>query len=303
MKKIFILIPFISALFGQVCCSLVGAVNSNAGSVILAHYPSKLDFNQNMRWNVGLSNLINLDDSRNIRYPFGNNGYFEVSGYLTDKVVWFINTSVSFTSIKESVSFQQSSTYVLGAKVQSGFRKELTYNLGLAEGALTLPVKPHYSNESFPFKTGIVPTYSITWIKRNLFNNSFNILFGIDKNIQEKSNVFIDNEISTIFWLDEQILNFYVSPYLSIQHQKLIAPPTPFEDNRDTRYLGFIYLGINLIPSNSQIDFFQISLNIPIYSWVSKIGFPDGTVPSTSISIFVFSNGLFKKDTKLNIFN
>ena len=303
MKKIFILLPFISALFGQVCCSLVGAVNSNASSVISAHYPSKLDFNQNVRWNVGLLNSINLDNSRNIKYPFANNGYLEVSGYLTDKIVWFINTSISFTSIEEKVSFEQSSTYVVGAKARSGFRKELNYNLGLAEGTLTLPLKPYYSNESFPFKTGVVPTYSINWIKRNFFNNSFNILFGIDKNIQEKSNVFIDNEISMVLWKDEQIFNFYISPYLSIQHQKLLAPLTPFEDSRDTRYLGFIYLGINLIPLNPQIDFFQINLNIPIYSWVSKIGFPDGTAPNTSLSISVFSNGLFKKDTKPNIFN
>jgi hypothetical protein len=273
----------------------VGTINSGKGTVISAHYPSNLDFDKKMKWNIGISNAININSENNIWYPFANNGYIEFSGYLRTDIIWFTNLSSSLTSIKEKISFQQSSTFVGGMTGQLGVRKALRHDRGFIEGTLIFPGRPYYSNGSFPFKTGIVPSYSLSWIKNRFMTSQINTYLSIMKNIKKKHDVFLDNDIQLTAYSEHQLFNLYISPYLTAQYQKLIAPISLYDNNRDARILGFIFGGFSIMPLQPKYDFLQINFNVPIYSWVSKIGFPDGTVPHPSITISLFSNGVFKK--------
>lgn len=290
-------------LNGQVCCSLVGTVNTGSSNVISAHFPANLAIDKKIRWNTGLLNSKNFNNGELIKYPYSHSGYIEISDYINNYSVWFINTSLSATSLNEKVSFDNTSTYVIGGKGQFGIRNKLNYGIGLIENSFTFPVKPYYTNQDFVFKTGVVPSYSFNWMKTRILDSVSNVQVGIRKNFKEKRDVFIDNYISLTFWREDQFFDFLISPYISLQHQKLIAPLTPFEDNRDSRLMSFIFIGMNLITLNQKFDFIQINLNVPIYSWVAEIGFPDGTIPSTSLSISFFSNGIFKKKERASIFN
>lgn len=297
------LILIISLLHGQVCCSLVGIVSNGSGNVVSAHFPNEFVINKNMMWNAGVINSVNFNNDELIKYPFGSNGYFEISDYLFNNTIGFINASYSVTSIWEHVSFEKTSTYIIGTKGQLGIRSKLNYGMGLIESSLIVPVVPYYTNQEFAFKTGVVPSYTFKWILQELFDSNSNFQIGLNKNFKEKRDVFVDNNINLTLWREEQVFNLYVSPYLSLQHQKLISPLAPFDDNRDSRLMRFVHLGINLIPLNPKYDFIQLNLNIPIYSWVSEIGFPDGTIPSTSLSVTIFSKDSFKKEKRSSLFD
>ena len=181
MKRIIICsILAITSIDGQVCCSLVGTVNTGTSTVVSAHYPSDMEFEKEMKWNVGLIGTMNFNNSELIKYPFANNGYFEISDYFTKTSIWFIHASFSAILLNETVSFDKASTYIIGGKGQIGIRNKLTYRMGFLEYSLNFPVKPYYTNNDFPFKTDVIPSYSINWIKTKLLDSNFNLQIWID---------------------------------------------------------------------------------------------------------------------------
>ena len=311
MRYLFsILLLFSNLAVGQVCCSLVGAANGNRQSNVLnAHYPTSLDFNKNMRWNMGFNTNIPYNGDLNIQYKFSGSAYSEISGYIFDNTIGHINSNLNFSNISESLSFEQTQTSLLRTDFTLGLRHKINEKLGYLNTSISLPLQPKYFNKDFLFRTGVVSTVSINWlntVQYNIsdFHSNLNFGLGINKNIKEKSDVFLDDRLSIFLSSVFNIGKLQVLPNIDVNYQKLLAPLSPYDVSRQERWLGTFSIGVNIIPMPEKWNWMQIDVNIPIYGWASEIGFPDGTQPVPSFSLSVHKNGLLgvKQKSEINIF-
>lgn len=295
---------------GQVCCSLVGATNSgNGSSVRNAHFPSPLDFERKFHWNFGLNTNVPYNGDLNIKYKFSGSTYGEVSAYVLKNTVGFLNVMFTLTNLSESISFEQSQTNILNTNFSAGIRHWISDKIGFLNTGISFPVNSIYSNDDFLFQTGVVPSFSLYWLNTfeyhiNNYHSNFNIVLGASKNIQEKSNVYLDDNYSINLSSSLELWNLLIAPNVDVSYQKLLAPLSPYDINRQDRWLSTISIGFNIIPTNQNWNWLQVNTRFPIYGWASKIGFPDGTQPIPSISILASKNGIFgsKQKNQINIF-
>jgi hypothetical protein len=277
--------------FAQVCCSLVGSVNSNSSvNSWETQWPSLLDFNRKPNWIIGSTFGKPYNVGQNIQYGFINTTFTEFSNYIFPKTVGFIDGSLNISNISENISFEQSETYINQLNLDLGFRYLISHKWGHLNGILHLPLNTKYSNDDFLFKTKAVSSISGTWIKPFLISTStinrrLSLQLSVSKNLKEDPQVYIDDNynlnVSTSF---NVFSNLSISPNINTNYYKLLAPLSPYDSERQERWLEIIAAGFDITPIN-KLNWLHFGGSIPLIFWASEIGFPDGTQPTPSFSI------------------
>jgi hypothetical protein len=291
-----------------VCCSLVGAADNSNGSSLSnwnAHWPLANINDDRWRWLSGITVTGTNNSDYRIQYGLGAIGYIQLSRYIGNGLIGYIHSDLSFTKISESLSNEGSTTGINSASFRFGLRKLISQQIGVLSSEIRIPSKPNYSQKSFQFKTDVVPSIYITW------NNSFSISqdqfisrvlpqislgVGYTKNFRQKPNVFIDDRLE--FHLAGSINSFVkidISPFINGSLEKLIAPLSPWEEDRQTRWLGIGKIGLDVTPTSFKWNWMKIRFSLPVYGWYSDVGFPDGTQPSPTISVAIMKSGFFNK--------
>ncbi len=290
-KYLFAISFILSVGFTQVCCSLVGSVNSNSSvNSWETQWPSLLDFNRKPNWIIGSTFGKPYNGAQNIQYGFINTTFTEYSNYIFPKTVGFIDGSLNISNISENISFEQSETYINQLNLDLGFRYLISHKWGHLNGILHLPLNTKYSNDDFLFKTKAVSSISGTWIKPFLISTStinqrLSLQLSVSKNLKEDPLVYIDDNynlnVSTSF---NVFSNLSISPNINTNYYKLLAPLSPYDSERQERWLGIIAAGFDMTPIN-KLNWLHFGGSIPLIFWASEIGFPDGTQPTPSFSI------------------
>lgn len=277
--------------FAQVCCSLVGSVSSNSSaSYWETQWPSLLDFNRKANWIIGSTLGKPYNGNLNIQYGYTGAVFSEFSNYIFPNTVGYIIGSVNVSNISEKISFEQTETNINQLNLDLGFRHFITHKIGYISGAIHIPLETKFSNDDFLFKTNAVSSISGTWIKTFIISNStinqqLSLQLSASKNLKEDPLVFIDDNfninISTTF---NMLSQFSISPNINTNYYKLLAPLSPYDLERQARWLGVIALGFDVTPIN-KLNWLHFGGSIPVLFWASEIGFPDGTQPTPSFSI------------------
>lgn len=286
---IFILV---SLGFAQVCCSLVGSVNSNASaSYWETQWPSLLDFDRRANWVIGSTIGKPYNGDLNIQYGFNGTLFTEFSNYILSSTVGYIAGSVNVSNISEQISFEQTETNINQVNINLGFRHLITHKIGHINGSIQIPLVTKFSNDDFLFKTEAVSSVSVTWIKTFLISTStinqrLSLQLSMSKNLKEDPLVYIDDNYNLNLSTSFNVLSqFSFSPSINTNYYKLLAPLSPYDLERQERWLGVSSVGFDITPINTKLNWLHFTASIPILFWASEIGFPDGTQPTPSFSI------------------
>lgn len=304
-KLIFVSLILVKSLSGQVCCSLVGAVDHGGGTSSTqwnTHWPSHFDDRNAIKWIFGFNSTYTADDGLNIRYGTALSTHLQTSRYLGQKSIGYVQIEGSWLQLKESLSFAQSKSDVNQIGLRFGLRHLLPGKWGFFFGEFSLPKSPSFSNSDFAFTTGAVPIATVGWTNRfvlpwGLDHPSImpdvSISFSYAKNLKEKDDVYMDDAVnahlaSSIYFTQ----SFSLSPFTTYQSQKLLAPLSPWDTERQTRWLSVINLGFDITPSHHKWNWLHLRFAWPVYRWASNGNFPDGTEPVPRISLTINTGGL-----------
>jgi len=285
-------------LKGQVCCSLVGAIDQGGGlssSHWGTHWPSEFDDFSKTRWIVGIQSLARKDNHLDIRYGPAFSTYFQASKYITKTIIGYGQVDFNSAILQEKLSFDPQKTRVDVTGYRFGTRFLLPNRLGFGAVELNNTNQPKLSNDNFTFQLASVPAVSISWINRfsmpwqainPFFLSAISITAIITENLKEDPNVFIDKRGSISFSsLIQTNDRFNFAPFIQIESQKLLAPLSPWETNRQTRWLNEVKAGLDVTPTHHQWNWLHGRLAIPIFWWASRAEFPDGTEPVIQFSL------------------
>jgi hypothetical protein len=294
IRNILAILILISLGYSQICCSLVGSVsNGSSASNWDTQWPSPLDFNRKANWVVGGKLGKPYNGDLNIKYGFNITIYSEFSNYIFPGTVGYITGSFNISKISEKISFDQTETNINQFNLDIGFRHYVNNKIGYITGSLHIPILTEFSNDDFLFRANAVSSVSTTWINTFLvstlvINQRLSFQLAASKNLKEDPQVYIDDNynlnLSTPFELFSQ-LSF--SPNVNINYYKLLAPISPYDSERQERWLVITAVGFDITPINDKINWLHIGGSIPFYNWASEIGFPDGTQPAPSFSITI----------------
>ncbi|MEE9573567.1 MAG: hypothetical protein V3W20_11000 [Candidatus Neomarinimicrobiota bacterium] len=294
MRTIKFLIAFsilMSLGFTQVCCSLVGSVSSNASkSNWETQWPSLLDFNRKTNWIIGTTFGKPYNGDLNIQYGFNGTLFSEFSNYIFPNTVGYIVGSVNVSNISEQISFEQTETNINQLNLDFGLRHFINQKIGYINGMIQIPLVTNFSNDNFLFKTNAVASVFVGWIKTfiistSVINQQLSLELSARKNLKEDPLVYIDDNynfnLSASFNVFSQ---FSISSNINTNYYKLLAPLSPYDSERQKRWLGVSSIGFDITPIN-KLNWLHFSGSIPLLLWASEIGFPDGTQPSPVFSI------------------
>jgi len=294
IKHTFSIFILISLGYSQVCCSLVGAVRSgSSASNWDTQWPSPLDFSRKANWVVSANIGKSYDGDLNIKYGFSKTIYSEFSNYIFQNTVGYVNGSFNISNISEQISFDQTETNINQFNLDTGFRHYINNKMGYVTGSLHVPILTEFSNNDFLFRTNAVSSVSTTWTKTflvstSVINQRLSFQLSASKNLIEDPQVYIDDNynfnLSTSFDLFSQ-LSF--SSNINNNYYKLLAPLSPFDSERQERWLGIVSIGFDITPVNEKVNWIHFNGIVPLFHWASEIGFPDGTQPAPSFSITI----------------
>ncbi len=277
--------------FTQVCCSLVGSVSSNASkSNWETQWPSLLDFNRKTNWIIGTTFGKPYNGDLNIQYGFNGTLFTEFSNYIFPNTVGYIVGSVNVSNISEQISFEQTETNINQLNLDFGIRHFINQKIGYINGMIQIPLVTNFSNDNFLFKTNAVASVFAGWIKTflistSVINQQLSLELSARKNLKEDPLVYIDDNynfnLSTSFTVFSQ---FSISSNINTNYYKLLAPLSPYDSERQKRWLGVSSIGFDVTPIN-KLNWLHFSGSIPLLLWASEIGFPDGTQPTPVFSI------------------
>lgn len=304
-KLIFVSLILVKSLSGQVCCSLVGAVDHGGGTSSTqwnTHWPSHFDDRNAIKWVFGFNSTYTADDGLNIRYGTALSTHLQTSRYLGQKSIGYVQIEGSWLQLKESLSFAQSKSDVNQIGLRFGLRHLLPGKWGFFFGEFSLPKSPSFSNSDFAFTTGAVPIATVGWTNRFVLPWALDhpsimpdvsISFSYAKNLKDKDDVYMDDAVnahlaSSIYFAQ----SFSLSPFTTYQSQKLLAPLSPWDTERQTRWLSVINLGFDITPSHHKWNWLHLRFAWPVYRWASNGNFPDGTEPVPRISLTINTGGL-----------
>jgi len=239
-----------------------------------------------------------------IRYGPALNAYFQLSRYVSSRTILYFHGAVDYLQLAESLSFQQASSNVVQASFQAGSRIKLKDTRGYLSLAVILPAQPRYSTADFTFKTGATPSGRLLWTNRFLMPWShlkglatvpeLTLTASFQKNFTEQHDVYLDDDLQIHTSAAITAFNEVTPiPFFDLTMSKLLAPPSPFESKRQTRWLGTLYGGVDF--SVNRWDWMHLRLSLPLLRWASKADFPDGTEPRTSLSIAIVKTGTFTR--------
>ncbi|MBC8346210.1 MAG: hypothetical protein ISR82_05290 [Candidatus Marinimicrobia bacterium] len=291
---------------GQVCCSLVGAIDQGGGlssSHWGTHWPSAYDDFKSTRWVVGLNSLARKDNHLNIRYGPSVSTFFQGSKYVTKKIIGYGQVDLSTAILKEDLSFDPQQTRIDVSGIRLGARFALSKKVGFGAIEWNHTNQPKLSNRSFTFPLASVPSLSASWINRvsmpwqsknPFFLSSVTYSVQFTRNLKTDPDVFIDSHGSINFSSSIQTNDqFTFAPFLRFETQKLLAPLSPWEENRATRWLNQVNVGLDLTPKSHQWAWLHGRITLPLMWWASRDGFPDGTEPVIQFSFVGNWQGVF----------
>jgi hypothetical protein len=284
----------ISLGFAQVCCTLVGSVNSfTSVSNWETQWPSQLDFNRKANWIIGSTLGKPYNGDLNIQYGFNGSIFTEFSNYIFPNTIGYITGSLNVSNISEQISFEQTETNINHLNINFGFRHLISYKIGYINSTIQIPLATKFSNDRFLFKTNAVSSVSTAWIKTYLISSSaidqrLTLQLSASKNLKEDPEVYVDDNFNFNLSTSFNILGqFSFNPNININYYKLLAPLSPFESERQDRWLGILSAGFDITPVSNKMNWLHFNGNIPLLFWASEIGFPDGTQPTPSFSISI----------------
>ncbi|MBT3217064.1 MAG: hypothetical protein HOD97_08505 [Candidatus Marinimicrobia bacterium] len=294
----------IQSLNGQVCCSLVGAIDHGGGTSSTqwdTQWPSLFDNRQVFKWVTGLNATHTDDDGLKVRYGTALNIYVQLSHYIGQKNVGYIQAEGSWILLEESLSFAKTSSRVQQLGLRLGIRHLLPGKWGYVFGEITLPKMPDFSNQDFAFASGAVPIALGGWTNRfqtpwfyvypTLFPD-VSVSVSFSKNQKKQIDVFTDDALSahgsTSILLSQFLL---LSPFSTFLYQKLLAPLSPWETERQSRWLSALNAGLDITPNHHKWNWLHLRFSWPVYRWSSSRNFPDGTEPVPRISISINRSG------------
>ncbi|MEE8335993.1 MAG: hypothetical protein V3S48_06110 [Candidatus Neomarinimicrobiota bacterium] len=269
------------------------------------HWPSLFEDRRPTRWSAGFDMAHSDDRHLNIQYS-GAIGFFgQISHYAGMFSVIYLQLETGRLELAEFISFNQTSSIITQTGLRTGLRRLLNRRRGFIHAEFYYPSKPKFSNNNFEFKTGSVPAVSLGWLntfqtlgflKNHLNIQSYALSISYKKNIRVKNNVFLDDKLNIFFSTTfKRLKAIKLSPFTDISVKKLIAPLSPWDVNRQTRWLGSLSLGLELNSSNHKWNFLLLRMKMPILLWASKVGFPDGTEPVAGLSLSLNLENLFRQ--------
>ncbi len=277
--------------FTQVCCSLVGSVSSNASkSNWETQWPSLLDFNRKTNWIIGTTFGKPYNGDLNIQYGFNGTLFTEFSNYILSNTVGYIVGSVNVSNISEQISFEQTETNINQLNLDFGLRHFINQKIGYINGMIQIPLVTNFSNDNFLFKTNAVASVFAGWIKTflistSVINQQLSLELSARKNLKEDPLVYIDDNYNFNLSASFNVFNqFSISSNINTNYYKLLAPLSPYDSERQKRWLGVSSIGFDITPI-IKLKWLHFSGSIPLLLWASEIGFPDGTQPTPVFSI------------------
>jgi len=311
-KTLLFTLILIHPIFGQVCCSIVGSINNGGGTSSTnwgKHWPSKFDDRKSFNWVGGFNTTFTSDDHLRIRYGASVSAHGQISHYIGKRNIGYIQLESSWLQIEEFLSFSNSSSDVFQLGFKTGMRHLLSGKLGYIFEELSLPKSPTFTNTQFPFTTGAVPIFMVGYtnriqmpwaIKSPSFLADLSLSVSLSKNQKIQDNVFLDDAVnihlsSSIYWIKSLAL----SPFSALQSQKLIAPLTPWDTERQSRRLNVMIIGLDLTPTHHDWRWLHLRIDFPVYQWTSNGLFPDGSEPVPRISLSINNNGVFQGKKKI----
>ncbi|MBT3299352.1 MAG: hypothetical protein HN657_01030 [Candidatus Marinimicrobia bacterium] len=308
IKLCFIILMLIHPLFGQVCCSLVGTVDRGGGGAASlnwgTHWPSNFDNKKSFKWASGINTSHTADEALNIRYGASLSVHGLLSHYIGQRTIGYLKIESTWLQIEEFLSFSNSSSQINQLGFRTGFRHLLPEKWGFIFGELRLPKSPTFANPKFPFTTGAVPVFMIGYtnqiqmpwaIKSPLFLPELSWSVSLAKNQKMQADVYLDDELNAhISSFVYSIYPLAIIPFISIQAQKLLAPLSPWESERQTRRLNVMTFGLDFTPTHHNWKWIHLRFDLPIYQWTSNGNFPDGAEPVPRVSLSITKSGTIR---------
>jgi hypothetical protein len=315
IRDVFLLgLVILGSVNGQVCCSLVGAIDQGGGASSTnwnTHWPSSFYHDREWKWSAGVNTSGTGNGEHRIRYGIAASGFIQIARNLNKNIAWYSHLEFNRIKISETLSFKGSETGITQFGFRTGIRLLLPRDFGYLSGEIYLPGNPVYSNDDFSFRTGAVPAYSFAWNKTITYPG-FQLIpelipeiyagMSYKNNFSQKDDVFIDDtfqfHLSTVI---SPIFKFDIVPYINTNIQKLLAPISPWESERQSRWLGIVAVGTDITPTSERWNWLHLRLSLPVYGWYSEVGFPDGTQPSPTISLVISKSGNIGKNSRNKI--
>ena len=168
---------------------------------------------------------------------------------------------------------------------------------------LKLPSEMQYLNDDFPFESeeGILLSVLILhripmpWAEFNpefLSDLSTSVLYEKNTVIRDdilsdhRSLIHISSAIHSAFPL-------FLAPFIQLKSEQLLAPPSIWTNNRESRILASTVAGIDFALSKPYWENIKVRLALPLMAWSSSNGFPDGSQPAPYLMVAVNTSGIF----------
>jgi len=296
-------------LNAQVCCSPVGSAQAGGGALMnnwRSHWPNALFGDDDLHWFTDIQ-LSGRGPAGNIQYGPQLNLQAEVSRSFQTRNVLYMSLSAAIGTIQEHVTFIQAVTWAYTGQASTGLRRSIG-NRGQSwiQIQLAVPAATTYAEEDFPFgsenatsgEVVLLHNQRMPWFDDHpdLFSLvSMNVLYS--KNLERRDDILRDN--LSLVHLSAPLQQWYpvfLVPFLQLQVEQLLTPPSIWTTERDQRTLTVLYTGFDLAFSKPGWDLFQFRAGVPMWTRSSANGFPDGTQPAAYLTLALNWSGIFNTE-------
>jgi len=287
----------------------VGSGQAGGGASMnnwVAHWPNKLMGDNNWHWMSDVQ-VTHRGPAGNIKNGPAMNIFIEISHSLGPRKVLFVSGYGGVGSLEERVTYLKSSTISYSGGFATGLRIELgNRGRSFAQFMLNLPSQVEYFNQDFPFDSEegiswsalLLYTNPMPWVKYNPdFLSALSLSWLYQKNTMKRDNILSDHR--SLLHVSSAIHTwypFFLAPFAQLKAEQLIAPPSIWTGTRETRVLGSIVAGIDMVVSKPYWENVKIRVAWPLIAWSSSNGFPDGSQPAPYIMLAMNTSGIFSGD-------
>ncbi|NQV42171.1 MAG: hypothetical protein HQ506_07445 [Candidatus Marinimicrobia bacterium] len=269
----------------------------------IAQWPNTLMGGKNWHW-MSNTQITHRGPAGNINYGPQLNTFVEVSRSAGMRNVLFVNGYGGVGSLSESVTYLESSTISYSSGFSAGIRRALgDRGRSYAQLMLKLPGEIQYLNEDFPFDSEegislsvlVLHRIPMPWAKISpefLSDLSTSALY--EKNTVVRDNILSDHRsLVHISSAIHSAFPLFLAPFIQLKAEQLLAPPSIWTNDRESRILASTVAGIDLAISTPYWEKIKVRIALPLMAWSSSNGFPDGSQPAPYLMLAVNTSGIF----------
>jgi len=307
MKTILVILSvlFATNMNAQVCCSPIGNGQAGGGASMnnwAEQWPNSLIGDHRWHWMIDLQ-VNERGRAGNILYGPQTTLVAEISKSVGLRNILFLSGAGNWGTIEERVTYQNVSTSAYSGSGSFGIRRALgKQGRNWVQIQLILPGKSNYLDDTFPFDSEesvkgevlMLHNQPMPWsgLKPEFFA-TVSISGAYQKNAQKRDNIYSDHKFIThVSSAIHQWYPLFFAPFVQVQAEQLLAPPSVWTTERETRILASSSIGFDLAVAKPPWDIIKLRIGVPIYAKSSQNGFPDGTQPSAYVLLAINHGGI-----------